>query len=47
MTTAQAIKKLEIAIDKLIAVKDGGFNCDDVERSLENINHVITKLENQ
>ena len=43
---AKVIKKLEIAIDKIIDVKDEGYGCDSTERCLEMLNSMIIRLSN-
>jgi len=44
MTNRQAEKKIEIAIDKLIDLKDDGRGCDDIARCLEILNHILIKI---
>ena len=41
---AKAEKKLEIAIDKLVDVKDLGFGDDGIERALETLNAALAKI---
>lgn len=40
----KAIKKLERAIDYLIAVQDLGQGCEAVSRALESLNHTVARL---
>jgi hypothetical protein len=35
MTQTQAVKKTEVALDKLIDLKDEGYGCDLLERAIE------------
>ena len=44
---AKAIKKAEIAIDKIIDIKALGFGCDTTERVLELLNALRASLETQ
>lgn len=39
-----AVKKVEIAIDKLIDVQDLGFGTDAVARALESLNNLLARL---
>lgn len=41
---ARAIRKLEIAIDKLIEVQDLGGGCDAIARALEILNAHLNRL---
>ena len=43
MTKAQAKRKIEIAIDKMVDLQNGGYGCDEVSRILEILNSI--KLE--
>ena len=40
----RAIKKAEIAIDKVVGIKDLGYGCDETERALELLNALLFKL---
>jgi hypothetical protein len=41
----RAIKKLEIAIDKLIDIQDMGFADDAIARALELLNEKLSRLQ--
>jgi hypothetical protein len=47
LTKTQAVKKVEIAIDKLVDLQEGGFGCDTVTRVLEMLNALTGEIENQ
>lgn len=40
----KAIKKVEIAIDKMIDLQDMGFGCDNITRILEKLNNLASQL---
>jgi hypothetical protein len=40
----KAIKKAEIAIDKLVDLQDMGFGCDFISEALDGLNGFITDL---
>ncbi len=42
---AKALRKVEIAIDKLIDVQDLGFGCDNIDRALELLNAECSRLQ--
>lgn len=42
--TERACRKVEIAINKIIDLKDIGFGCDTTERILEQLNHLLTLI---
>jgi len=44
MNNARAIRKLEIAIDKMVDLQDGGYGCDAVTRILEMLNSQINAI---
>ena len=44
MTRDRAIKKVEIAIDKMVALQDGGWGDPDISRVLELLNGLAGKL---
>lgn len=41
---ARAVKKVEIAIDKMVDLQDAGFGCDAVTRTLEQLNWLLAKI---
>lgn len=41
----RAIKKIEIAIDKIIDIQDMGLGDGDVQRTLDYLNDLVTKFE--
>ena len=41
----RAIKKVEIAIDKIIDLQDDGFGCDATARILERLNELQSGLQ--
>ena len=45
MTRDTAIKKAEIAIDKMVDLQDGGFGCETVSRVIELLNSLISQIE--
>lgn len=44
MTRSQAKKKVEIAIDKMVGLQDGGWGDPDITRVLELLNNLSSKL---
>lgn len=42
----RAEKKVEIAIDKMVALQDAGFGCDKVSRVLEMLNSLQREIRN-
>ena len=42
----RAVRKIEIAIDKLIDLQDMGLGADDIERCLELLRGIQTRYEN-
>lgn len=47
MNRRRAIRKLELAIDKLIDLQDMGAGCDEISRVLEILNSLLTKLQSK
>ena len=45
MTKNQAIKKVQIATDKMIDLQDAGLGCDLVSRILEKLNSLENRME--
>lgn len=45
MSKARAIKKVRIAIDKMIDLSDTGYGCDKVSRILDNLNELSNQIE--
>ena len=45
MNKSAALRKVEIAIDKMIALQDGGRSCDKVSRILESLNGLRSDIE--
>ena len=43
----RAIKKVEIAIDKMVDLQDAGFGCDETARILEMLNRLRGNIETQ
>lgn len=41
----RAVKKVEIAIDKMVDLQDAGFGCDTVARILELLNRLRAQVE--
>ena len=41
----RAIRKIEIAIDKIIDLQDDGFGCDATARILESLNALLSELQ--
>lgn len=41
----RAVKKIEIAIDKLADLQDMGLGCDDITRALEILNSLRNRME--
>ena len=40
----RAEKKVQIAIDKMIDLKDMGFGCETIERILDKLRHLESKI---
>lgn len=47
MNKNRAIKKIEIAIDKMIDLQDAGYGCDKIQRILDLLNELTTNIENK
>jgi ATP-dependent protease Clp ATPase subunit len=47
MTKSRALKKVLIAITKMIDLQDAGYGCDDVARILEKLNHLEYQIKNK
>lgn len=45
MTKAQALKKVEIAIDKMVDLQDTGRGNDNIARILERLNELHGQIE--
>ena len=41
----RAIKRVEIAIDKMVALQDSGWGCDVVQRIIDQLNSLRTAIE--
>lgn len=46
MTKQRAIRKVDIAKDKMVDLQDAGYGCDKVSRILEMLNELYWKIEN-
>jgi len=46
MSKLQAVKKLYIAIGKILDVVDSGFGCNDTQKALDSIRNLIYEIEN-
>lgn len=46
MNKARALKKIYIAVDKMVDLKDEGYGCDKVARILELLNSLSVEIEN-
>jgi len=44
MNKTQSLKKIGIAIDKMIELQEDGYACDSITRILEMLNALYTKL---
>ena len=44
MTKARAIRKIEIAINKMVDLQDAGYGNANIARILEQLNHEITEI---
>jgi len=44
ITQEKAIKKVEIAIDKMIDLQDAGYNNDTIIRILEQLNELSNRI---
>jgi len=47
MSKQEALKKVEIAIDKMIFLKDGGYGCEAVQRTLDILNSLHSEIESR
>ena len=45
MNKTQAVKKVDIAIDKIIDLNDAGWGCEKTERILDKLNELRTEIE--
>ena len=46
MKMSRVLKKIEIAIAKLVDLQDAGYGCDRISRLLENLNSLHSEMLN-